>query len=288
MIHVNQKHTYTQIKTIAKKIMGNNLGEAILVALILPIGFSFIYGSFSELLIKIHPFVNNVFNFFYGAVYTYFLLRAMIKISRNKRNQIFKGFFGSVKGVLNSIGVKLFLMIFPLIIVIINWNIFMSIDIVAIAYDPEAFDLSLYIPTVNAAIATFIVAIISLYVGVRLQFASYIVADTDAHFMTAIKQSWRYSKGNFFRILFFPFAFFFWFLLVFITCGIALIYVIPLMSIGSALLYNAILSEHEDNVDFDSFFEEEKTDTEVIIDVDPLEDLEEETKEKDIFDDYYK
>ncbi|MBN2604684.1 MAG: glycerophosphoryl diester phosphodiesterase membrane domain-containing protein, partial [Bacilli bacterium] len=190
-------------------------------------------------------------------------------------------------GMLNSIGVNLFLMIFPITMLIINWDIVSTLDYMAIISNPESFDPSQLIPSTQALLLTAIVAVISLYVGVRLQFATYIVADSDVHFMTAIKQSWNYSKGNFFRILFFPLAFFFWMLLVLITCGIAIIYVAPLMSIGSAILYNLILKEHgEDPFPSDPIQEDKHV--EEIIDLDPLSEEENEEEEKDIFDNYYK
>jgi uncharacterized membrane protein len=287
MTTLNKRYTYREIKDIAKKIMSKNLGEAILITLILPLGFGLIYSSLADLFNLIHPFVSTFVNFFYSAVYTYFVLRATIKISRHKANDVFKNFFGTTKGMLNSIGVNLFLMIFPITMLIINWDIVSSLDYMAIVANPDNFDVAQIIPSSQALLLTSIVAIISLYVGVRLQFATYIVADSDVHFMTAIKQSWEYSKGNFFRILFFPFAFFFWMLLVLVTCGIAIIYVAPLMSIGTAVLYNLILRENgEDPFPADPVQEEIEPVT--IIDLDPLSEKENEDEEKDIFEDYYK
>ncbi|MBU1020425.1 MAG: DUF975 family protein [Firmicutes bacterium] len=287
---MNHRYTYTEIKDIAKKIMSRNMGEAILITFVLPLGFGLIYSTFANVLNLIHPFVSTFFNFFYSAVYTYFVLRATIKITRNKGNDVFKNFFGTAKGMLNSIGVNLFLMIFPIIILLINWEIVSSFDYKAIMANPDSFDIIKFIPASGALLATIVVLLISLYVGVRLQFATYIVADSDVHFMTAIKQSWKYSKGNFFRILFFPFAFFFWMLLVIITCGIAVIYVGPLIAIGTAVFYNLILRENGEDP-FPSLGETEIIEPETILNLDPLNEIDEEEnneEEKDIFDDYYK
>lgn len=286
---MTKRYTYTEIKAIAKKLLSVKLGEAILITIILPLGFSMIFGLITPALDLINPYLSTFVNFLYSAIYGYFILRATIKFTRHKQSNIFVKFFGTAKGMLNSVGVSLFLMIFPIAILIINWDIFVAFDYLAMISDPESVDLSLFVLTTEALYSSIIIFIVWIYTSVRLQFATYIVADIDAHFMEAIKKSWKYTKGNFFRVLFFPFAFFLWFLLILVTCGIAAIYVIPLMSIGYAVFYNLILRENgEDPMPHDInnslYAYSEETDSE--IDPDPLaEDVDE---EEDIFESYYK
>lgn len=294
-----KKRRYYEVKQDAKLAMSGKMGEAILAALILPIAFSIVISTIGTGFDRINPFLTSILNPFFTAVTTYFVLRIIIKISRYKHDQMFSNFFGSKKGILASLGVAIFFAIPTIAIFAIHWDIISQfLNIFAdISANPELYADPVYMeeymnniilnysPSIAALVATFVIGIISIIMAIRLRFAAYIVADSDLDFLSAIKNSWKYTKGNFFRILFFPLSFILWSFVVLITCGLAIIYVTPYMAIAEAALYNALLKEN--GVEFDDGLTKPVTISEgeeVTLedkDKDPLE-------EKDVFEDYYK
>jgi uncharacterized membrane protein len=82
---------------------------------------------------------------------------------------------------------------------------------------------------------------------VKFIFAEYLVIDQNLGIFESMKKSWKMTNGNYFRVLFFPFTFFFWILLAIITCGVGLIYVLPLITAGQTFLYIVIKQEHDGN-----------------------------------------
>ncbi len=74
------------------------------------------------------------------------------------------------------------------------------------------------------------------------------IVDKNMSAIDAVKKSWEYTNGNFFRVLFFPLSFILWYLLIFVTCGLILIYIIPYTTLSYATFYNAILKENGDYI----------------------------------------
>ncbi|MCF7927103.1 MAG: DUF975 family protein [Candidatus Izimaplasma sp.] len=104
-------------------------------------------------------------------------------------------------------------------------------------------DLSLFIQNglLYLALSLFIALIL-----VKFTLFPYIVIDQQVSWKQALKKSWHYTAGNYFRVLFFPFAFLGWFLLGIITCGLGFFYAIPYYEVSRGYLYLSIKEEKGD------------------------------------------
>ena len=88
-----------------------------------------------------------------------------------------------------------------------------------------------------------IVAIILFLILIRLSLVTYIVVDQDVTIMEAVNLSFRYTKGNVWRMIGMRFFFIGWYLVGVITCGLGLFYVIPYAEISFTNLYIQIRNE---------------------------------------------
>ena len=78
----------------------------------------------------------------------------------------------------------------------------------------------------------------------------------------AMGESWKITGGNWFRVFFFGLSFIGWILLGILTCGILLIvYVTPYMTVAKAYLYNSLLEENGEDVDYYQYNPEQKPST---------------------------
>jgi uncharacterized membrane protein len=86
-------------------------------------------------------------------------------------------------------------------------------------------------------VGSLIASIISIYIGIRLLFAPYIIVDQNLHVIEAIKKSWAYTKGRFWYLFIFPFSFILWYLLIIPTLFLILLYLIPYIALSYMALY---------------------------------------------------
>lgn len=252
--------SYREIKDKAKSAMNGHMGEVILVGLILPIAFSMIGSFLNELFGLIHWSIPTVLSLFTNAVATYITLRMVIKVVRYNPDKIFVKFFGTQKGILNSLGFALFTVLVSAGYLIIFWDYFALLwDLMRVmpadyfVSDPEALenwanDQVIKDPSIILFIISGIYSLIIIIVSVKLSFTPYIIADSDLSFIEAMKKSWKISKGNWWRIVFFPLSFILWLLLCVFTLGIALIYVIPYMTIAHGAFYDELLIESGEEI----------------------------------------
>jgi uncharacterized membrane protein len=247
--------SYSEIKGKAKSAMNGHIGEVILVGLILPIAFSMIGNFLNGIFGLAHWSIPTFLSLFTNAVATYITLRMVLKIVRFNPDKIFIKFFGTQKGILNSLGFALFTVLISAGYIIIFWDYFALLwDLMRImpadyfVSDPEALenwanDQVIKDPSILLFMISGIYSLIVIIVTVRLSFTQYIIADSDLDFIEAMKKSWKISKGNWWRIVFFPLSFILWLLLSVFTIGIALIYVIPYMTIAHGAFYDELLIE---------------------------------------------
>jgi membrane protease YdiL (CAAX protease family) len=65
-------------------------------------------------------------------------------------------------------------------------------------------------PSVFNILLAAIYSIFVLIVSVRLSYTAFVIADSNSSLIESIKKSWSITKGNFWRILFFPLSFILW------------------------------------------------------------------------------
>ena len=290
-----RKASFYDIKSDAKAAMKGHMGEVILVGLILPIAFSLISNFFNGLLEFVHWSIPMMLTTFTSAISSYITFRMLVKISRYKSDKIFTNFFGTKKGIKNTLGYGLLLSLVSVVYLIIFWDyaIFMwdvleFIQTDAYLNNPELLDAYITnydIPALSniVIIVTIVYSLLLLIVSIRFSFTLFILGDTDENIFESLKKSWRITKGNWWRIVLFPLSFILWSFVVLITLGIATVYVAPYMAVSQASLYNHLLKEQ--NIEFDDGIvnKVDSVEDENALDVD-----ENKFDKEDPFSDYYK
>lgn len=288
--------SYSEIKNNAKSAMKGHIGEAILVALILPIAFSMIGSFFNSILGAVHWSIPAFLATFTNAIATYITLRMIIKIVRHKSDKIFIGFLGTKKGILSSMGFALVTMSFGLVYIFVFWEYFTVLwDVMKLLQtdfftsNPDAIEdwlnsIIVKEPSALSLIFTALYTIIILIVTVRISFTTYIIADSDLNVFEALKKSWNITRGNWWRIFFFPLSFILWIFAIIFTFGLAIIYVGPYIAIAHGALYNALLLESGEEIDLGHV---ETIIQEVLTDENALDEKEDTFDKKDPFENYY-
>lgn len=290
------KASYSIIKHNTKAAMKGHIGEVILVGLILPMAFSMIASFFNSFFGLVHWSLPNILVIFTDAIATYLILRMVIKISRFKSNKIFNDFIGTKKGILNSMGYALVSVLLISGYIVIFWDYiilaFDFMEVVTTDYyvsNPDALedwvrDYPISTPSLTILYLTFIYSIFVIFVSVRLTYTMFIIADSDIRFYDAMKKSWNLTKGNWWRVFFFPLSFILWFLLVIITLGIAIVYVGPYMTISQGSFYNHLLKESGEEIEIGN----KKIDLKVnITDESALDENKDTFDKEDPFENYY-
>lgn len=292
-----RKYTFSEIKLEAKSAMAGHIGEVILAGLILPIALNLIASSLNELFVFIHLLAPMLLSTFTSAISTYIVLRMVIKISRFKSDKIFEKFLGTKKGITNSLLWGLLMIVVTGVYVILFWDhVVMLWDIIAFitsdafAQDPESFDgfIGEYVisdPSMTTIYISIIYSIFLVFISIRIGFTQMIIADRDEDFISAIKTSWKITKGNWWRIFLFPLSFILWLLLTMITLGIASIYVVPYMAVAQASLYNHLLKES--GIEFDDGITDENKNSGSMVDENALDEEKNQFDKPDPFEDYY-
>ncbi len=277
------RYSYSDIKQSAKDQMKGHFGEVFLALAVLPMLLG-MANSAVAMAFGDAQMVGFVAQIFVTVLIQYITIMLVLKISKGNFQTLFMNLFGNRKGYLN-------MLIYTLIITVITaLPMFLYLDYIIEVTDYFATLPVNYIPTENEIqniltdflpnasilIASGVLIFISFILGVKLYFTPYLIVDKKMKAIDAMKLSWQYTNGNFFRVLFFPLSFILWFLLIFVTCGLILIYVIPYTTLAFGMFYNAILRENDNYVVPE--FKKEISEKE-----DPLE----EKKSEDPFDDYY-
>jgi len=255
------KASFSEIKNNAKRSMKGHMGEAILVALILPIAFSMIGSFLNSIFGAIHWVVPLFTTTFINAITTYITLRMIIKVVRHNSDKIFVGFLGTKNGIFNSIGFALITFSFGLVYILIFWDYFVIFwDFLALfqndffTSNPDVIEnwfnnQTISEPSATSILIAAIYTIIILIITVRISFTTYIIADSDLNLIEALKKSWKLTRGNWWRIVFFPLSFILWIFAIIFTFGLAIIYVGPYIAIAQGALYDSLLLENGEEID---------------------------------------
>jgi len=220
----------------------------------------------------------------------------IIKIVRHKPDKIFFNFLGTKKGILNSMGFALVTLSFGLVYIIVFWEYFEILwDLMSLlrsdfftsnpgALEDWVNDLIIKEPSAFSLIFTAIYSIIILIISLRISFATYIIADSDLNVFEALKKSWNITRGNWWRIFFFPLSFILWIFAIIFTFGLAIIYVGPYIAIAQGALYDALLLESGEEIDSGNV---EPITVEDLTDENALDEKEDTFDKNDPFENYY-
>lgn len=290
-----RKASFYDIKSDARDSMKGHIGEVILAGLIMPLAFSLIFNFFNGIFEFIHWSIPIFISSFTSAFSSYIVYRMLIKISRYKSDKIFNDFFGTKKGIFSSLAWGLISLLSLVVYIIIFWEYIVffweAFDLVQTTEyleNPEILELFInnYIfPELStlAIIIAIVYSFIIIILSIRFSFALHIVADTNVNILEALKKSWRITKGNWWRVFFFPLSFILWAFAVTITLGLAIVYVVPYKAVSHASLYNHLLKEQ--GINFDDGV---KREVETVEDENALDNDEKQFDKEDPFSDYYK
>ena len=279
------KKSYYDIKTEAKNRLHSRFGDALLITLVptfIVLVLTFILGKFLVSLPVVSQFyISNGFSLLFSVFSGYIAIKLMLLYLRGKNGVSFEGFFDFDKNVIwygiytllvNLIMLSPFIKLFPYYLELLNNPV--------LANDPVALEAYLnttnfYADSMSTIITMIIVYVVFAFLIVRLQFAAYLIIDKNATLIEGLKKSWKITKGNFFRILFFPLSFIGWFFLAMISCGLAIFYLAPYYAVAKANLFFSLMEENGDEEYGDFTFNNKPSETEEI------------EKEQDPLDQYY-
>lgn len=272
-----KKFTYKEMKKVTKTRVNDRFGDALLIILI-PSVIVFILSLILQTITAFFPplttlILNQVFSYSFSFVAAFVSSFMLIRFARGRDGFSFEGLFEDSSKIKNFLiymvatSLISFLALFPIYDFIFN-----VIPTMMSITDPIAINdyVITYINThpnlSNNFLLAYSLLITFSLIMLKFTFTPFLIVDKGLSVIEAMKKSWKLTHGNYFRILFFPFTFFFWFLLGIITCGIGFIYVIPLIRTGYAYLYLHILKENRP----DQGYNEDEVIAPPVVEVDPL------------------
>ncbi len=265
-----KRHTYRDIKTITKDRVNDRFGDALLMILI-PGLIIATFGIFINTLTVFldtptATIINTILRSFFNLFATYATTVMIIKFAKGRDGFSLTGVFNHPSRLLRFVLYSILLSIFSLITLIPLYDYIKDfIHLYTATTDPEI--LSNYVvnymennPGITHDLYVFLgLNLVFSLIVIKFRFTTYLIIDKGTSIVESMKKSWELTNGNYFRILFFPFAFFFWFLLGIFTCFLGFIYVIPLMTVAHVYLYLIILEEKGEK-DLQPDYTQEKND----------------------------
>ena len=273
---------YSAIKQDAKSRMSGHFGEAFLALLLIPFAFGTARSMISWFFTNTQV-VGSIVDFFIVVLILYITLNLALKLSKGKYSSLFVNIMGDRNTYLNLFLYSLIasaIAIFPIYIFtdyitsVSEYFAYLSAAELEVLSPNEFSNVFRdFMPSSQLLLISFALIVIGVIIRIKLYLAPYLIIDRNMKAIDAIKLSWNYTSGNFLRIFFFPLSFILWYLLIFVTCGLILIYVIPYVSISHASFYNRLLIENGD-------YAQDIKEQEITEKINPL-------KKADPFDDYY-
>ncbi len=287
-----KRKTYSEIKSMAKNRMSKRFSDALIIVVVpylLARAVNWIIGKVTTVLPDTMEFYADQFiSISLTIAATFITTKLLLQYLRGKDGIDFEDFFRFdhrfAKFYIFQLVLTLIMML-PNILFAGGWAE-IATDLNNIS-DPVAIQEYFADNAIRIAELTtglFIsgaISIVLLLLSIRIQFTEYIIIDKDLPVMEAVKKSWDITRGNFFRVLFFPLSFILWIFVVLFTCGLGIFYVAPYITVALGFLYFQLMAENgEDNDMIDEPFVEYKDGLEG--DEKPVE-----KKEQDPFNDYY-
>lgn len=248
------KKPIRMIKKEAKERLHSNFGDAFIIIFIPFFIMNAITILTGQLIMflpdNIERYADLVIQILLNIFASYMSLKMLIPYVREKERLSFNNFFKIEKGLFSFAALRIlialffilmYLPIFPIVIEFID-TISIMVDINAIEYYIETSDI---VPRLLAGVQiTSALLLLFWLVTIRLQMIPFVIIDKEANLIQAIKISWNITKGNYFKILIFPFTYILWLLLVFTFFGI--FYIIPLVFVGYGFLYLSMVDDNDE------------------------------------------
>jgi uncharacterized membrane protein len=251
------KRTITSIKKNAKRRLHQNFGDAfiiIFVPIFIMYAVSIVLGRMTSFLPDgIELIADYIVQAIIGIITTYVTIRLIIQYIRGVNGVSFDNFFHFEKSFIH-------LALFRVLITVISISFFIPIIPVAreimeqmlIMADAEAIQQYLVQSDVlerlvQASLISLGLFILLWIVTIKLQFTPFVIIDEDLTLFQGISRSWSLTKGKFFKVFLFPFTYILWLFVAMTFFG--LFYVIPLLSVGYAALYQSLLDDEKDALD---------------------------------------
>ncbi len=273
-----KKTSFKEIKLRARVSMKGHFGEAFLALLVVPFVFSF-GNSIIGMTFMNQIVISYIFQFFYSILISYITIIMALKFAKGDYANLFKKLFGTKEGYLNMVIFTAAITLITLLPLLLYYDFVMSlfdyITTIPANYYPTPDELHNqminFLPSTALLITSGILLIIAGIVSLKFIFVRYLIIDKKMKAFEAMKLSWQYTNGNFFRIIFFSLSFILWYLLIFLTCGLILIYLIPYLILSYTMFYRAVLREHGEEVE-EKFVDKDEISKEGLFKTDPLAD----------------
>lgn len=250
------KTRYRDIKQDAKFRVNDRFGDALLIVLIptlIVYAISMMTGALTAFLpIVTGVVVDRLISFALRIISSLVITTMIVRFARGRDGFSFDGIFNNknkvlqfaiysvIAGILSALPLlpllDMFKELLPTFITTQDTPTLESVTRVYVENNPEL---------INNMFQALGLAILVALIQVKFIFTAYLIVDKNMKAIEAFKESWRLTNGNYFRILFFPLIFFFWYLLIIVTCGLAAIYVIPLTAVAQVFLYIVIVEEKD-------------------------------------------
>lgn len=263
--------TYSQIKQLAKDRFHDRIGDGILIVivpslivLVLNLIVQQILGFFEP---KLFFIVTSIISLLFTTAAGYIVIKLILPFLRGEDGVKFENFFKFDKNLIPYAILRILIVLIYLAPVISLLPIYLEIQTNPIlASDTQALQDYLessgaLVEMSNAMPLWGLVSLIFSLIMVRFSFTNYIIVDQKLGLLASLKKSWEITRGNYFRVLFFPLSFILWIFLGIITCGIGFLYVTPYMACSLGHMYFVLMEENGEgvsNFDPDSLKYDEK------------------------------
>ncbi len=250
------------IKKQSKLRVNNHFGEAFIIVFVpffIMNAITILMGQITLILPpNIEYYTDLVIQVFFNILATYMSFKLLIPFIRGENNLSFNNFFKLEKefynfGLLRIIVAVIFILIYlPVIPVFLEMitDISRMVDPYAIERYFETSDIVSRLA--EATKLTSLLLFVFWLISIKFHMVPYIIIDQKVNLFKAFKISLKISKGNYFKILVFPFTYTLWILLLITFFGI--FYVLPLIFVGYGYLYLSMIDD--DQTDEDISFDE--------------------------------
>ncbi|AIO19504.1 hypothetical protein KQ51_01628 [Candidatus Izimaplasma bacterium HR1] len=242
-----------EIKKESKTRVNNHFGDAFIIVFV-PF---FIMNAINILLGQITKFLPDIVEFYadftiemlFNIFATYLAFKLLIQHVRGKNDLTFNNFFHLDKGFYNFIFLRVIVALIFVVALIPVFPVIRELFTqVSIMVDPHAIRVYLtnsdIIPRFIQSIRLSALLIVIFWLfTIRLQMVPFIIIDKKISLFDAFELSFKITRGNYFKILIFPFTYILWLLLIFTFVGT--FYVIPLIVVGYGYLYLNLMDTYE-------------------------------------------
>lgn len=243
-----------QIKHDSKEQVNSHFGDAFIIVFVpffITTAINIVIGQITQYLPRTFElgfdFITQVT---LSIIATYMSFKMLISHIRGENDLSFNNFFQFEKGIISFVQFRIIVSLIILAIFIpAAPSLQEMMNRIRIMVDPNAIEnylihSGIFTRVFNALKISYGLLLVFWLVTVPFQMTPYLIVDKNLKVFEAIKLSYKITKGNYFKVLLFPFTYFFWFLLCISLIGI--FYVLPLVFVGYGFLYLNLINTHEE------------------------------------------